>query len=175
MTLIEHDLNELAEQLYLMDKEVRNCCTILLRPKEFYYDTENDCNYLEDFVYSILSRGFKYKFIKFETDDDNEFMELFVYKYDHQFEMYKATEIFKASNSTNMCRIGQYILGKLLGYSDRNMEEFLNTPHGNKEVKIELEDNWFEKNYIDSFDINEVLGERNDDGENEIVQESDKD
>ena len=175
MTLVEHNLNELAEHLYLMDKGVRNCFMMLLHGKDYYYDPYNDYNYLEDFVTSIVSRGFKYKFIEFDSDGE-PFMDLFVYRYDHQFEMYKVSEILKRNNSRKVRRAGQYIMGKLLGYSDRNMEEYLNEiiHDGPTTVKVELEDDWLDGHYVKSLDVEEILG-ADDDDEDETVQESDKD
>ena len=174
MTLVELNQAELDEHLYLMDKGVRNCFMMLLHEKDYYYDPENDYNYLEDFVTSIVSRRFKYKFIEFECDDE-PFIDLFVYRYDHQFEMYKVSEILKRNNSRKVRRAGQYIMGKLLGYSDKNMEQFLNEiiHDGPTITKVELEDDWLDGHYVKALNVEEILGA--DDDDDETVQESNKD
>ena len=102
------------EQIYLIKCGVRDCALIDI-PTNIYSKFENDLNeYMNQFM------------IKSYIHYWNNYISFFLYKRDFQLELFKECFLTYFENDTLLERSlkDQYILGKLLGYSEESMEEY---------------------------------------------------
>lgn len=111
----ERQLLYISNEVYLLDKGVRNCAWIDI-PLELV-------SVIELAVIKLFqSNGIKYWVLPFDLMTDNEIkghLQILLYKYEWQKTLFKAF-INKRDSLT-----GDYIFGKLLGYSDESINEFL--------------------------------------------------
>ena len=118
----ESFIRELSTEFYLIQKGVRSCA-LLVFP---HYDREEDI--VNEYLKCDMDVSVKWEFSEFETEEGGNFCELFLYKYSHQLDMKHAIDIIKScADNPKHEYIAEWMLGKLLGYSDENMEEFLKT------------------------------------------------
>ena len=130
------DPDRLEDDLYLMDKGVRDCCEI------FIYGAENELEEkLSEIEQQATSHNFYITYIDMHCDDDKDGKygkSVFVCKYHYQRIL-----ISKLNNDiTPHSFIYEYIMGSLLGYSAAAMEEFLMKHCADKTIlSIEENDN----------------------------------
>ena len=152
MSVREDEVMKVYNETYLMTKGVRDAALLTLSDPDYYdtvYDEQDET--LKDIVADILSRGFKYKFIPFTTSDGLDYMDIFIYKYDHQWEMYEASQIMKASKDDDAYRLGEYLMGKILGYSEEDIHDYLDNPNKKFIREVEIPDDFYEKNLVTSY------------------------
>ena len=110
-------ISEVENECYLIDKGVRSCALV---PVSGFYQNEMDIlSKLEEVVlnHKLHSYTIKQKFL----DCDLEVYIFWIYKYHHQLALIKYVE----SKSDNKDILSEWIIGKLLGYSDESMEDYL--------------------------------------------------
>ena len=142
MTANEYELTKISNDLYLIYHGVRDCCmhTIsadIFEDKEFVNRIKKDAEF-----YKV-----KYIITDFTDYNDLKYKTIFFYKYDHQKVMYLITEIIPKNENPVNGYVYQYIIGKLLGYSNQDMEEFLERVHHTSDImkKVENELGKFKK------------------------------
>lgn len=145
-------LAEEKEATYLIEKGVRDAALVTLRDPN-YYDTvmEDENHLLEDIAIDCLSRNLKYKFIPFTTKEGEDYIDVFIYKYDHQWEMYQTATVLTHSEENEAVRAGEWMIGKLLGYSEESIGKYLNNQKYPNIVEIKLPDDFYEKNVCTKF------------------------
>ena len=121
------DKDMLANELYLMDKGVRDCCetTIGGTPTEIgekLYDIESMCL---DYKYHVVS-------FLLEKEEDREYRSVFICKYNYQKIL--LNKLFNEVKPHSF--IYEYMMGTLLGYSAASMEEFLMRKHTDEFASI---------------------------------------
>jgi len=121
------DKDMLANELYLMDKGVRDCCetTVGGTPDELaekLYDIEAMCL---DYKYHVLS-------FLLEKEEDREYRSVFICKYN--FQKILLTKLFNDIKPHSFEY--EYMMGTLLGYSAASMEEFLMRKHTDEFASI---------------------------------------
>ena len=153
MSVRYDEVMKVTNETYLMAKGVRDAALVTFNIPDYYdtvYDEPDET--LKKIVTDILARGFKYKFIPFTTeDDDMDYMDIFIYKYDHQWEMYETSQIMKASKDEDAYRVGEYLMAKLLGYSESDIHDYLDNPNKELIKKVEVPDDFYEKNLITRY------------------------
>lgn len=110
-------ISEVENECYLIDKGVRSCA--LVSVSGFYQNEMDILSKLEEvvLVHKLHSYTIKQKFL----DCDLEVYTFWIYKYHHQLALIKYVE----SKSDNKDILSEWITGKLLGYSDESMENYL--------------------------------------------------
>ena len=112
-SLDEINFDYITNEFYLMDKGVRNACLI-----DFNNSQESD--FIKD-----LCDEYNYFAIIFNGDDEHESGSILICKYIYQIELVREMSLKLEEHSF----LYEYILGKLLGYTDESMEQYL-TQHG---------------------------------------------
>ena len=113
-------LAEILNDLYLIYHGVRDCCTHTI-PDDILEDEEfMDMIKKETEFYKV-----KYIITDFTDENDLKYKTIFFYKYDHQKVLYLITENIPKNGNPVNGYISQFIIGKLLGYSNQDMEEYL--------------------------------------------------
>ena len=138
MTVNESKLAEIRNDLYLIYHGVRDCCI-----HSVYRQLED-----EEFMESI-EKDVKFYKLKYLINDygDEVYKELFFYKYDHQRVMYMISDAVRGQSDVGVY-VSEYITGKLLGYSNQDMEEFLERVHHTSDIMKKVEEEimkWKEK------------------------------
>ena len=129
MTVTESKLTEIMNDLYLIYHGVRDCCmhTIsadILEDEEFMNSIKKEAEF-----YKV-----KYTITDFTDENDLKYKTIFFYMYDHQKVMYLITESIPNNGNPLNGYASQYIIGKLLGYSNRDMEEYLDKLFDTSEI-----------------------------------------
>lgn len=125
MTNVEYLDRELMDNVYLISKGVRTVYygAIHLKKEELYeymdYKTYNFLDVLELFKEYIEEFNL-FMYVQEIEDMGENFIDYWVYKYKHQKNILDL--IYQEQNNY----LKQWMMGKLLGYSDEAMEEFLN-------------------------------------------------
>lgn len=120
------------EHCYLISKEIRSCALFSL-PTEIVLHIESS------FLEHIRSNNLKFKL--FEKDNN---LICFIYKYNHQAYLFDML-IQPGIINDDLSFIDQYILGKLLGYSEKAMHNYF--------TKNDETDNYvFKSTWINSFE-----------------------
>ena len=114
---------KIRNDIYLIQKGVRSCCYHVFSYNEYDPITAN--MQLKDFQ-RIIKEASLYFFIKFDGKIqeremiEEEYYKIYIYKYSHQYNIIQNIENGKYDFYTR-----EYIIGKLLGYDDQSMEDFL--------------------------------------------------
>lgn len=116
MKEIDKKILEVENECYLINKGVRSCA--LLSVSGFYQNEEDIIVKLEDLILNHNLQSFVYK-QKF-NDCNLEVYSFWIYKYHHQLALIKYISKLKERDF-----LSDWIIGKLLGYSDESMESFL--------------------------------------------------
>ena len=120
MTRNDMILNNVLNEIYLMEKGVRDCVLIDDIPCANSDELRNTIFSIEQFA---TTSGFRVvvNHVTDDADPSNEFCEVYIYKYNYQrliiniiLEDKKIDKFLK-----------EYLLGSLLGYSAQSMEEFI--------------------------------------------------
>lgn len=116
MNELNNKISEVENECYLIDKGVRSCA--LLSISGFYQNQIDIISKMEEIVlnHKLHSYTFKQRFL----DCDLEVYTFWIYKYHHQLALIKYLE-----NKSNKDLCSEWITGKLLGYSDESIEEYL--------------------------------------------------
>lgn len=125
MTRIESLDAELMDNIYLINKGIRTCYFGAL------HTTEGEYFYLYDFgtfMFEDILEIFKeevtefdlYMFTNKSIENEDIFYHYWIYKYPHQ-----KIILEKIYNEEGDNYLRQWMIGKLLGYSDQSMEDFL--------------------------------------------------
>lgn len=124
-------IDRIMNECYLIDKGVRSAyteCIVLIERNES--DKEDNANYLKEVVDTVKRNNLICYLTEYERDPDDypdkRYFNLWVVKYPHQLKLVKKLPYIKNDY------IREYLKGKILGYSDSSMEEFLsrNYPKG---------------------------------------------
>ena len=110
----------LLNELYLMEKGIRDCFQILVSG-----DDESISKDIEYIIMRATEYRFMYYVVELEADDndppDTKYVLVYVFKYNYQKILLNMIyNKFKAHSFEY-----EYCLGTLLGYSGESMEEFL--------------------------------------------------
>ncbi len=116
---------KLFNECYLISKGVRSCTQMTVVGLK---EANDDCPGIADMLFDLEQVGLQYKLhsIWFKYKDQSDVKDGFeaysfwVYSYPHQLPIIKAVE---ETDSTGI--LVDWITGKLLGYSDAAMEEYL--------------------------------------------------
>ena len=115
---LEEKILKVENESYLIDKGVRSCA---LTTVSGYYQKETDVlTKLEEIVMNHKLHYYIYK--KKFPDNDLGVYVFWIYKYHHQLALIKYIESKKGDKDI----ITEWITGKLLGYSDESIEDYLN-------------------------------------------------
>ena len=124
-------LKEISDNCYLITKGVRSCYLgSVSGPTEHYVYGQSDDIHI---VYSLdeklaeiekMAKSYDLYFVAYKKklenfDDDHEHAEIWIYKYPHQL------HIIRMFTEKESYYLREWAIGKLLGYSDEAMEEFL--------------------------------------------------
>lgn len=123
-------LKEISDNCYLIEKGVRSCYLgVVTGPSESYdYGTSDDKHYvysldekLKEIEKMVKSYDLHFAYYKKKTEEweDHERADIWIYKYPHQ------GHIIKMIANDESYYSKEWIVGKLLGYGDEAMEEFL--------------------------------------------------
>lgn len=122
--------DQIVNECYLIKKGVRSCfLEVVSGPKETieYEDEIVELSIAEKLFkleQVVVNEGLMCRWYKREKDQyddpDEEYYSFWICRYTHQLAVINAVE---ASRPWNF--LTQWIVGKLLGYSDQSMEEFL--------------------------------------------------
>ena len=139
MTANEYELTKISNDLYLIYHGVRDCCI-----HSVYSEQLEDEEFMEK-----IEKDVKFYKLKYLINDygDEVYKELFFYKYDHQRVMYMISESVRGQSDVGVY-VSKYITGKLLGYSNQDMEEFLERVHHSSDIMKKVEEEikkWKEK------------------------------
>jgi len=122
MTFLENLESRVVENLYLLDKGIRDCALMECG------DTDENGNIpeeIEDMIYKHLftHSGIRVVFKTFKCDgEDGKYVDALFYKYNFQRIL---IEKLYTSDIPSHSFLYEYCLGTLLGYSGASMEEFL--------------------------------------------------
>ena len=120
--LVKPYLASISSEVYLIAKGVRSCAWVDL-PEELVI-------YIEKSIIDLFnSEGLYYYVLPFDLMEDNEIkkhIQIFIYRYDWQKKLF-IHYINKRDSLT-----GDFIFGKLLGYSDSSINEFFSKNRINK-------------------------------------------
>ena len=117
----------LFNECYLISKGVRSCMQMTVVGLK---EANDDCPGVADMLfdleqvglhYNLRSLWFKYK-DQSDVQDGFEAYSFWVYRYSHQLPIIKAVE---EADSKGKSILLEWIIGKLLGYSDDAMEQYL--------------------------------------------------
>ena len=117
---------EFMDNLYLISKGIRSCYfgAMFLKPNEKYkyYDIAVFDSFSDIIkIFEDTTKEFDlYLYVKYIEKNEDKFCDYWIYKYKHQKNILDM--IYKEKNNY----LKQWMMGKLLGYSDESMEEFLN-------------------------------------------------
>lgn len=130
----EKMVNLIKTDLYAMEKGMRECCNHRV-PAEIWNNVEQ---YLRDyFQKNEDTNGFKVNYKHMNIKDDMmDFYEVFIYKYNHQLEIFEIIETIEENNLGNprVLYVSEWMKGKLFGYSAESNEKYLRNfpkPDGN--------------------------------------------
>ena len=139
MTVNESKLAEIRNDLYLIYHGVRDCCI-----HSVYSEQLEDEEFMEKIEKDV--KFYKLKYLS-NAYGDELYKELFFYKYDHQRVMYMISDAVRGQSDVGVY-VSKYITGKLLGYSNQDMEEFLERVHHTSDIMKKVEEEigkWKEK------------------------------
>lgn len=119
MTFLENLESRVVENLYLLDKGIRDCALMECGDVD---ENGNIPEEVEDMIYKRLSTHSNIKVV-FKTFEygDGKFVDALFYKYNYQRILIEKLYTDIPSHSF----LYEYCLGTLLGYSGASMEEFL--------------------------------------------------
>jgi hypothetical protein len=109
----------LLNELYLMEKGIRDCFEILVSG-----DDESVSRDIDYIIGQAINHDFMYYTDEFETDDnepDIKYVSVYIFKYNYQKILLNMIHKKFEAHSFEY----EYCLGSLLGYSGKSMEEFL--------------------------------------------------
>lgn len=110
-------INTWENDLYLLDRGVRSVCKEFLRYEK---NNENTISLIHELQQMTITRNLYFKTFDTVSKEDGKInLAIYAYKYIHQLPLIKYVE----SGEKGMIR--EWILGKLLGYSDESMDEYL--------------------------------------------------
>ena len=121
MTFLENLETRVMENLYLLDKGIRDCALMECGDAD---ENGNIPEEVEDMIYKRLSThsNIRVVFKTFKCDgEDGKFVDALFYKYNYQRILIEKLYTDIQSHSF----LYEYCLGTLLGYSGASMEEFL--------------------------------------------------
>jgi hypothetical protein len=125
----------ISTDLYAMEKGMRQCCSHKV-PKEIW---DRVLAFLKSYFAKVPeTKNFKvnYKFYDLKGED-HDYYEVFIYKYDHQLEIFQVIEYAEENNIGNpkVLYVTEWMKGALFGYSSESNELHLaHYPRPNKEV-----------------------------------------
>lgn len=125
----------ISTDLYAMEKGMRQCCSHQV--PEIIWDRV--LSFLKSYFEKVPeTKGFKvnYKFYDLKGNE-HDYYEVFIYKYDHQLEIYQIIEYAEENNIGNpkVLYVTEWMKGALFGYSSEANEAYLSHyPRPNKEV-----------------------------------------
>lgn len=142
MTFLENLESRVVENLYLLDKGIRDCALMECGDAD---ENGNIPEEVEDMVYKRLSTHSNIKVV-FKTFEygDGKFVDALFYKYNYQRILIEKLYTDIPCHSF----LYEYCLGTLLGYSGASMEEFLmndttekliNTVNADKDAKTKAD------------------------------------
>lgn len=116
MNELNNKISEVENECYLIDKGVRSCA--LLSVSGYYQNDLDIISKMEEIVlnHKLHSYKFKQKFL----DCDLEVYTFWIYKYHHQLALIKYLSKIEGRDF-----LSEWIIGKLLGYSDESIEDYL--------------------------------------------------
>ena len=131
MTLNNPDdyLGRIMNECYLINKGVRSAFTDCLILTEFdEEDKESNKQFIKDLATNVNLEDLIFYINEYPRREDDipeyRYYDLWIFKYPHQLKirdnLYKLDEYMR-----------EYVIGKLLGYSDQSMEEFLSKNYPN--------------------------------------------
>lgn len=121
--------------LYSMEKGMRQCCSHQV-PKVIW---ERVLNFLKNYFKKVPeTKDFKvnYKFYNLKGEE-HDYYEVFIYKYDHQLDIFEIIEYTEDNNTGNpkLFYITEWMKGALFGYSAEANEAYLSKyPKPNKNI-----------------------------------------
>lgn len=124
-------LSEIGSDIYLIQKGVRNCCLHCSN----YLNDEHDRKMASEIIsyvkWSLTDIekcfGMKIHYLVRErhTEDEEKFLDIFIYRYKHQRWMFNAVQRLRGWRNNHEYVLSEYVLGKLLGYSDEDMDNYI--------------------------------------------------
>ena len=121
MRRLDRYLDKANNESYLINKGVRTCALLtVVSHKDDGMDVQELLYKLEQL---ILHHGLNSIPLELQRDEDDDpnarFFEFWIYSYPHQL------AVIKAIHDTPRSFLREWVVGKLLGYSDMSMEEYL--------------------------------------------------
>lgn len=118
-------VGRLMNECYLIEKGVRSAYTeVLTMVERDESDKEYNSKYLDEIKDVVNRNGLLYLIEEWERDPndyykDRKYYNMWVVKYPHQLVLVKKLPYIKSRY------LREYLKGKILGYSDESMEEYL--------------------------------------------------